>query len=79
MFLISGLRLTTGFYISEFKVDLAGNKRRIEFDMKWISQRLTYCLNYRYIAVAMPVLVMLWKLWIYFAGFKKKKMYFLCF
>jgi len=52
MFLISGLHPNTGFYISEFKVDLAGNKRRIEFDMKWISQRLTYCLNDRYIAVS---------------------------
>jgi hypothetical protein len=30
MFLISGLRPTTGVYISIFKVDLAGNKRLIE-------------------------------------------------
>jgi hypothetical protein len=30
MFLISGLRPTTGFYISIFKVDLAGNKMLIE-------------------------------------------------
>ena len=30
--------------------------------------RIPYC---RFIAVAMPVLVMLWKLWIYFSGFKK--------
>ena len=30
MFLISGLRPTTGAYISIFKVDLAGNKRLIE-------------------------------------------------
>ncbi len=30
MFLISGLRATTGVYISIFKVDLAGNKRLIE-------------------------------------------------
>jgi len=30
MFLISGLRPTTGFYISEFKVDLAENKSLIE-------------------------------------------------
>ena len=30
VFLISGLRPTTGVYISIFKVDLAGNKRLIE-------------------------------------------------
>jgi len=30
MLLISGLRPTTGVYISIFKVDLAGNKRLIE-------------------------------------------------
>jgi hypothetical protein len=30
MFLISGLRPTTGVYISIFKVDLVGNKRLIE-------------------------------------------------
>ena len=30
MFLILGLRPTTGAYISIFKVDLAGNKRLIE-------------------------------------------------
>ncbi len=30
MFLISGLRPTTGVYISIFKVDLAGKKRLIE-------------------------------------------------
>jgi hypothetical protein len=30
IFLISGLRPTTGVYISIFKVDLAGNKRLIE-------------------------------------------------
>jgi hypothetical protein len=30
MFLLSGLRPTTGVYISIFKVDLAGNKRLIE-------------------------------------------------
>ena len=30
MFLVSGLRPTTGVYISIFKVDLAGNKKLIE-------------------------------------------------
>ena len=30
MFLISGLRPTTGVYISIFKVNLAGNKRLME-------------------------------------------------
>jgi hypothetical protein len=47
MFLISVLRLTTGVYISIFKVDLAGNKRLIElrYGMDIITFKLLFKLK----------------------------------
>ena len=47
MFLIIGLRPTTGVYISIFKVDLAGNKRLIElrYGMDIITFKLLFKLK----------------------------------
>jgi hypothetical protein len=59
MFLISGLRPTTGVYISIFKVDLVGNKRLIELGyemditafnlllkLQIYSRNMKWCLRY---------------------------------
>jgi hypothetical protein len=47
MFLLSGLRPTTGVYIPIFKVDLAGNKRLIElgYGMDIITFKLLFKLQ----------------------------------